>query len=265
MSSRTQTWVVKIGSGLLTNKNGGVDIPQMGSFADQIARLHRAGVRVVLVSSGAVSAGMSALQLNKRPTHLPTLQACASIGQPILMRAYDRAFHRHRMSVAQILLTYWDLDSRKLYENTRSTLQHLLDLKSCVPIFNENDAISFEELAMLNKFGDNDRLSGHVAILARAQRLIILSSIDGLYTHPDGTGRLIRRVREIDDRIRGFAGTTNSERSVGGMISKLETGRMMLEAGIPMWIANGREKDVLWKIHQKKPVGTHFQRTKRTT
>jgi glutamate 5-kinase len=129
-----------------------------------------------------------------------------------------------------------------------------------VPIFNENDALSFEEIEMLNRFGDNDRLSGHVAVLAGAQRLVILSGIDGLHTRPDGTGALVRRVKEIDERIRSYAGSTQSERSVGGMISKLETARMMFQENIPMWIANGREKDVLLKIAAGRSVGTCFRK-----
>ena len=252
-------WVVKVGSGLLTNARGGVDNRQIQNLASQIARLRRLGAPVIMVSSGAISAGMSALGLAKRPAERHALQACATIGQPKLMEAYDKAFRKHRMCVAQILVTSWDIDSRKVCDNTRATLGHLIGLGNCVPIFNENDALSFEEIEMLNRFGDNDKLSGHVAQLSGAGRLVILSSIDGLRTNPDGTGRLIRRVREIDDRIRSYAGQTRSERSVGGMISKLETARRMLDARIPMVIADGREKDVLLKIHRKEAVGTWFK------
>ena len=258
MKKQNPLWVVKVGSGLLTNKLGGVDRREIKNLASQIASLRRKGCRVIMVSSGAISAGMSVLQLGKRPTERHALQACASIGQPKLMEAYGQAFARHGMCVAQILVTSWDFDSRKLYANTQATLRHLLGLGNCVPIFNENDALSFEEIEMLNRFGDNDRLSAHVSVLSSAKRLVILSSIDGLRENPDGTGRLIRRVREIDDRIRSCAGQTQSERSVGGMISKLETARRMLEQRIPMVIADGREKDVLLKIHANQSVGTWF-------
>jgi glutamate 5-kinase len=257
---REEIWVVKLGSGLLTNTRGGTNQPFIHALCRQIVALRRRGVRVVLVSSGAISAGMSALGLDKRPKDTAVLQACASIGQPLLMKAYDRGLRPHGLVSAQILVTYWDFDSRKVYQNAQATLKQLLQLGICVPIFNENDALSFEEIEMLNRFGDNDRLSGHVAVLAGAQRLIILSGIDGLYTRPDGTGELVRRVKEIDERIRGYAGSTQSERSVGGMVSKLETARMMFLHGIPMWIANGQEKDVLVKIASGKPVGTCFQK-----
>jgi len=257
---RDEIWVVKLGSGLLTNARGGTDQRFVGELCRQVAALRRRGIRVVLVSSGAISAGMSALGLEKRPKETAALQACASIGQPLLMKAYDRALRPLGFCCAQILVTYWDFDSRKVYQNARATLSRLLALERCVPIFNENDALSFEEIEMLNRFGDNDRLSGHVAVLAQAARLVILSGIDGLYTRPDGTGDLVRRVKEIDDRIRGYAGATQSERSVGGMVSKLETARMMFAQGIPMWIANGREKDVLLKIASGRPVGTCFRK-----
>jgi glutamate 5-kinase len=259
-AKRNEIWVVKLGSGLLTNTRGGTNQAFIATICRQIAALRRRGIRVVLVSSGAISAGMSALGLDKRPKATADLQACASIGQPLLMKAYDRALRPLGFCCAQILVTYWDFDSRKVYQNAQATLARLLALDHCVPIFNENDALSFEEIEMLNRFGDNDRLSGHVAVLAGAQRLVILSGIDGLHTRPDGTGALVRRVKEIDERIRSYAGSTQSERSVGGMVSKLETARMMFQENIPMWIANGREKDVLLKIASGRSVGTCFRK-----
>lgn len=260
MAKRNETWVVKVGSGLLTGAGGGTNRRFVGELCRQMAGLNQRGVKVVLVSSGAISAGMSALGLEQRPKDTATLQACASIGQPLLMKAYDRALRPLGFCCAQILVTSWDFDSRKVYQNVQATLLRLLALGHCVPIFNENDALSFEEIEMLNRFGDNDRLSGHIAGLARADRLVILSGIDGLYTRPDGTGELVRRVKEIDERIRSYAGATRSERSVGGMVSKLETARMMFQQGIPMWIANGRERDVLLKIAAGRAVGTCFKK-----
>lgn len=260
MAQRNETWVVKVGSGLLTAGGGGTNRKFVGELCRQMAGLNRKGIRVVLVSSGAISAGMTVLGLEQRPKDTATLQACASIGQPLLMKAYDAALRPLGFCCAQILVTSWDFDSRKVYGNVRATLRRLLELGNCVPIFNENDALSFEEIEMLNRFGDNDRLSGYIAELAEADRLVILSGIDGLLTRPDGTGELVRRVKEIDERIRSYAGVTNSQRSVGGMVSKLETARMMFERGIPMWIANGREKDVLLKIAAGRSVGTCFKR-----
>lgn len=256
--SKKNLIVVKVGSGLLTDKQGGIDSRLIASLARQIATLRKNGKQVVLVSSGAISAGMSMLGLEKRPRDLASLQACATIGQPRLMGAYEAAFSKHKFHAAQILITYWDLDSRKLFHNTRTTTNHLLSLGNCVPIFNENDALSFEEIEMLNTFGDNDRLSAEVALLLEASQLIILSGIEGLMTSPDGNGQLIRKVSVIDEKIESYAGHSNSERSVGGMISKLRTARIMLERRIPMVIANGRKRDVLLRIDKGEPVGTTF-------
>lgn len=253
-------YVVKIGSGLLTDTEGGIDMPQVVSISRQVSQLKTMGHEVVLVSSGAISAGMTVLGLTKRPKELPMLQACATIGQPRLMHAYQTALSAFDLVNAQILVTSWDLDSRRLHANTRKTLDTLLGLGRCVPIFNENDALSFEEIEMLNTFGDNDRLSAHVALLCDADRLVILSSIDGLKTRPDGTGRLVREVHAVDKKIESYAGRTQSERSVGGMISKLNTAKMMLQAGIPLVIANGREIDILIRIARDERVGTWFQK-----
>jgi len=264
MSKRRQLWVVKVGSGLLTHRNGGVDRQLMAGLAAQIAELRQHHIAVILVSSGAISAGMSALNLEQRPVERKALQACATIGQPRLMAAWNDVLKKHQLCAAQILLTSWDLDSRKLYNNTQSTLQHLLSLGNCVPVFNENDALSFEEIEMLNRFGDNDKLSAHVALLAVADQLIILSGIDGLYTKPDGTGKLLHVVKEIDATIMSYAGTTQSQRSVGGMISKLETARLVMGQGIPLVIGNGRGKDILLKIMRKEKIGTHFIGKKKT-
>ncbi|MFQ3670398.1 MAG: glutamate 5-kinase [Verrucomicrobiia bacterium] len=256
-----QRWVVKLGSGLLT-REGGIHLTQLNGIVGQLAELVGQGIEVVLVSSGAVSAGMSALKLAERPKEREALQACASIGQPLLMNAYERAFAARGLVTAQILITYWDLDSRALYANAQRTVEHLLRMGCCVPVFNENDALAFEEIEMLNRFGDNDRLSGHIAVLVGADQLVILSTIDGLRTRPDGTGTLIRDVAQIDKRIEGYAGTTQSQRSVGGMISKLETAKMMLAEGIPMVIADGRDPKILLKLAAGEREGTRFEKMK---
>ncbi|GAB4248594.1 MAG: hypothetical protein OHK005_15180 [Candidatus Methylacidiphilales bacterium] len=254
--------MVKLGSGLLT-REGGIHLTQLEIIVAQVARLVETGFEILLVSSGAVSAGMSALKLTERPSERDALQACASIGQPLLMNAYERAFSAKGLLTAQILITYWDLDSRSLYANAQQTVEHLLKLKRCVPIFNENDALAFEEIEMLNRFGDNDRLSGHVAILAEANQLIILSTIDGLRTKPDGTGSRVRKVSQVDQKIESYAGSTRSQRSVGGMISKLETAKMMLSVGIPMVIADGRDPEILLKLAKGQSEGTRFESPRR--
>ncbi|NBR64117.1 MAG: glutamate 5-kinase [Verrucomicrobia bacterium] len=252
--------VVKIGSSLLASPGGGLAALRLRNWAGQIARLRRAGHEVILVSSGAIRAGMQALRMKKRPSSRPELQACATIGQPLLMRAYADALAPHRLLAAQILLTSWDLDSRHIYENTRATLQTLLRQKRAVPVFNENDALSFEEIALLNAFGDNDRLSAHVAILAKADRLVILTDAPGLMSRPDGGGQLIRRVRKIDDKVLACAGGAGSAGSVGGMRSKLEAARIALARGVPVLIADGRRSGVLLESVKASVPGTWIAR-----
>jgi len=225
--------VIKIGSSLLAAKAGGLAETRIRQWAKEIAGLRRAGHEVLLVSSGAIRAGMQALGWRKRPTSRPEMQACATIGQPLLMKAYGTALAPHRILVAQILLTSWDLDSRKIYENTRATLHTLMKLKNTLPIFNENDALSFEEIALLNAFGDNDKLSAHVAILARADR-----------------------VKKIDSKILACAGGAGSAGSVGGMVSKLEAARLAMSRGIDVVITDGRKEKVLRKSVDRTPPGT---------
>ena len=250
-------WVVKLGTGILSDAHGQVDLAQIDQLAAQVVELRRRGYEVLVVSSGAVGCGMSLLGLKKRPAVMAELQACAALGQPRLMRLYDEAFGRSGLRVAQVLLTYLDLDSRSLYGNIQRSVEHLLSHKDVVPIFNENDVVSYDELVGA-RFGDNDQLSAHVAILARAERLIILSNIRGLATNPDGTGRLIRDVRGITARIQKLAAGTQSQTSVGGMISKFKAARLVNAAGIPMQIAHGRQKDVLVAIGDGTAVGTTF-------
>ena len=250
-------WVIKLGTGILSDKKGRVDISQIGSLAAQVVELRRLGHQVLIVSSGAVGCGMSLLGLSRRPAAMAELQACAALGQPRLMRIYDEAFDRAGVRVAQVLVTYLDLDSRVLYQNIQRSVEHLLAHDNIVPVFNENDVVSYDELVG-PRFGDNDQLSAHIAVLARAERLIILSNVRGLATKPDGTGNLIPHVHGVDARIEKLAGGTQSQTSVGGMISKLKAARIVNQAGIPMQIADGRKKNVLMSICQGDPVGTIF-------
>ena len=250
-------WVVKLGTGILSDPHGQVDLAQIEQLAAQIVELRKRGHEMLVVSSGAVGCGMSLLGLKKRPTAMAELQACAALGQPRLMRLYDEAFSRAGLRVAQVLLTYLDLDSRSLYRNVQRSVEHLLSHKNVVPIFNENDVVSYDELVGA-RFGDNDQLSAHVAILARAERLIILSNIRGLATNPDGTGRLIRDVRGITASIQKLAAGTQSQTSVGGMISKFKAAKLVNAAGIPMQIAHGRAKNILVSIADGQSIGTTF-------
>ena len=227
----SRRWVIKLGTGILTDARGRIDLAQIKQLAAQVVELRRRGYQVLVVSSGAVGCGMSLLHLTRRPTLMAELQACAALGQPRLIRLWDEAFGKFDVRVAQVLLTYPDLDSRLLYGNIQRSVEHLLAHETIVPIFNENDVVSYDEL-IGPRFGDNDQLSAQVAVLARAGRLIILSNVRGLATKPDGTGKLIPEVRRIDARIEKLAGGTQSQTSVGGMISKLKAARVANKAGI---------------------------------
>jgi glutamate 5-kinase len=197
---------------------------------------------------------MGTLGLKKRPTAIQELQACAAIGQPQLMRIYEEFFAQDGLHVAQILLTYLDFDSRKLYTNAQKTLDHLLSLKRFIPIINENDVVSYEEI----KFGDNDQLSAHVAVMVKATRLVILSNVRGLAKNADGSGAIIPVVKKIDASVEALAGKSLSERSVGGMITKLLAGKLVAAEGIAMQIANGREENILPRLAKGEKLGTLF-------
>ncbi len=252
--STPQRWVIKLGSGTITDPQGRIDHPQIRQLVAQITTLHQRGIETIVVTSGAVASGMGILGLKQRPKALPELQACAAIGQPQLMRIYEELLVKKRLHAAQILLTYFDLDSRSLYSNAQKTISNLLKHRRFIPIINENDVVSYEEI----KFGDNDRLSAEVARMVKATRLIILSNIDGLTDRQDGKGTVIPIVRKIDATIEALAGKTQSETSVGGMISKLTAARIVMGAGIPMQIANGRRPRILLDLQKGKSIGTVF-------
>ncbi|MGD9895890.1 MAG: glutamate 5-kinase [Candidatus Methylacidiphilaceae bacterium] len=247
-------WVVKLGTGILSTPEGGLDLPQIRRLVEQVALLKGAGWEIVLVSSGAIGSGMGLLGYRRRPTAIEELQACAAIGQPQLMRLYEELFSERGLHVAQLLLTYLDLDSRTLYENAQKTIEHLLARGIFIPIINENDVVSYEEI----KFGDNDRLSAHVASMVEADKLIILSNVPGLRERDDKGGKIIPLVEEVTEEIEAMAGSTLSERSVGGMVTKVEAARIAGRAGIPMQIADGRDQDILRRIASGESVGTFF-------
>lgn len=250
----SKRWVIKLGSGLLTRGDGRVDRAFIRGLAAQVAALKRRRIEVILVTSGAIAAGMTAMGLSRRPRSTQELQACATVGQPELMAEYGRHLRRHGLIGAQLLLTHGDIDSRSRSRNARATLDHLLARRRFVPILNENDAIADEEI----KVGDNDRLSAHVAALAGADRLVILSGIPGLMTRSDGTGELIPVVRRIDAGIRALAGGAGSERNVGGMVTKLLAAEIAAAAKVQTHIADGRRPRVLADLAAGKAVGTRF-------
>src|SRR3954470_7685682 len=213
-----RTWVVKVGTSVLASPDGTLDLDRIHHLAEQICAVADTGRRVALVSSGAVGAGIGRLGLPRRPDTLPQIQAAAAVGQSYLIRAYDEGFRRHGRNAAQLLLTHEDFDSRARYLNMRNTLNALFEWNA-VPIINENDTISVDEI----KFGDNDRLAAMVTNLLQAPLLVILSVVDGLHrTDPVTQGRtdeVIPLVHQIDDQILGLAGTSRSAHGTGGMTS----------------------------------------------
>ena len=254
MPKPPQRVVVKLGTGILANPaRNGLDRRQFTRLTAEVAALVKRGVRVTLVSSGAVGAGMMRLGLTRRPDDLPGIQACAAVGQSRLMNLYESLFSKHGLGVAQLLLTHQDIDSRSRYENARNTLDRLLEPGDIVPIINENDSVATEEL----RFGDNDRLSAEVACLARADLLVLLTSADGLMRSIEHDREPIRVVRDVD-AVAGYATATKGSLSVGGMVSKLQAVKYAVAAGVPVVIANGRTPGVIARAVAGERVGTRF-------
>lgn len=246
--------VVKLGTGVLTDSRKQPHLDQMEQLVAQIAVQRQAGKEIVLVTSGAVGAGMGALGYERRPAQLAELQACAAVGQSRLMTTYEKLFGGFGLAVGQVLLTHDDLEHHERHLNARNTLVTLLS-RGVIPIINENDAVSSTEL----KFGDNDRLSALVACLLPADLLVILTTVDGVIEN-FGTAnpRTLPLIDEIDDKIEKLAGGTESATAVGGMASKIQAARIVVRSGIPLVIASGKKKDVLGKILEGRPEGTMF-------
>ena len=246
--------VVKLGTGVLTDSRKRIDPDQLEQIVAQVAALRRAGKEVVLVTSGAVGAGMGALGHESRPTELAEKQACAAVGQPRLMAAYEQLFGVHGLVVAQVLLTHEDLEHHERHLNARNILVTLLG-RGVVPIINENDAVSFTEI----KFGDNDKLSALVAALLPADLLVILTNVDGVIENFGGpNAKTIPVIEKIDATIQGLARGTTSETAVGGMKSKVEAAKIAVRSGIPLVIASGRNRHVLAQILGGEAQGTLF-------
>ena len=248
--------VIKIGTRVLTNEDGLLDKNRIMELSEQVVKLRLRGFSVVIVSSGSIGAGISALGLQKRPSILPELQAAAAIGQGKLIEVYNECFKKHGYHAAQLLLTRQDFEDRQRYLNTCNTLHSLLNFKT-IPIINENDTISVEEIT----FGDNDILSALVTNLLRADLLILLSSVDGLYTTPPAPGkscRVLSVVDTISDDIKKLAFKQKTKEGVGGMNSKLEAANIATGSGEAVIIANGMQSEILSKIMNYDNVGTLF-------
>jgi glutamate 5-kinase len=244
--------VVKAGSRVLVRQDGKPELRRMRALVADLARLRRDGREVVLVSSGAIGAGMQALRMKRRPTSLPDLQMAAAVGQSRLMAAYDKLFSAQRCRIGQVLLTHDDLKDRRRHLNARNTMMSLMR-NGIIPVVNENDVVAVDEI----KFGDNDLLAALVALLVEADLLILLTTVDG-YQAP-GKGKRMRRVSRLTgvgpDQLQ-HAGDKGSDLSTGGMESKLQAANLVAQVSAPVVIANGRTPGILRAVMNGRDVGT---------
>ncbi|MEM8732833.1 MAG: glutamate 5-kinase [Planctomycetota bacterium] len=268
-----ETLVVKVGSRVLTDSQKRLDLGRLEQLGAQLCELANRGKKVVLVSSGAVAAGMGKLNLEQRPADLAVLQAVASVGQAHLIQTYEAVLARHNYHAAQVLLTAEDLDDRKRYLNLRNTIVALLGMK-VIPVVNENDAVSVDEL--LTTFGDNDRLAAMVAGLFKTPALIILSDVDGLFdtsaeVNESGEFPILTSIERINDHVLTLASAKSavssksigsglgSELGKGGMASKLRAAQFVTRSGAPTIIAGGKTPNVLTRLADGEVLGTLFQ------
>jgi glutamate 5-kinase len=247
-----KTWVVKVGSSLLTRQGAGLAVELVAQWVDDIVALHQKGIRVVLVSSGAVAEGMVRLGLDKRPESVNLLQAAAAVGQMGLIQLYESNFQRHRMHTAQILLTHDDLRARERYLNARATLKRLLDL-NVVPVVNENDTVVTDEI----RFGDNDTLAGMVANLIEADTLVLLTDQQGLYDRDPrlGGATLLSSAAASDEKLDEMAGA-GGVMGRGGMVTKVQAARIAARSGANTVIASGQSANILRDLDRGELHGT---------
>ena len=248
--------VIKVGSSTITYPNGKVNYEKIEKLARIMADLQNSGREMILVSSGAGAVGVGRLKFEGKPKDMPGKQACAAVGQGILMHIYERLFAEYGQTVAQVLLTRADTLDRHHYANSRNTFQKLLEW-GVIPVVNENDVVAIDEF----KIGDNDNLSALVAGIVDADVDILLSDVDGLYTanpqsHPDA--RLISEVPEITPELEAMAGGAGSKNGTGGMITKIQAAKVANSSGIALVIASGEDPEVLRQILRGDAVGTLF-------
>ena len=248
--------VVKVGTSTLAHKTGRMNIRHVESLVKTLSDLKNAGHEIILVSSGAIGMGVGKLLLPRRPEDVPTKQAAAAVGQCELMYTYDKLFSDYNHTVAQILLTAADVQDEKRRTHFENTIFRLLEL-GALPIINENDTVATEELVI----GDNDTLGAIVAVAAKADLLILLTDIDGLYTadpRVDPGAKHIPRVEQLTPEILALGGGKGSGLGTGGMATKLTAAQKAMEAGLDMIICNGEDPAVLYRIMENEPVGTYF-------
>jgi glutamate 5-kinase len=251
-----QRLVIKIGSRIIASKGSGLNKERIEQLAEEIVHLKKKGIEVVLVSSGAILAGMEKLGLKERPKTMPLKQAAAAVGQSQLMWIYEKTFEAHHLPVAQILLTGEDLANRKRFLNSRNTFFTLFE-HNVIPIVNENDTVSVEEI----KFGDNDHLAALVTNLVDAQLLIILTDVDGLFTsdpRKDPDAKLLPYVEEISAEIEKTAIDSGTLEGTGGMSSKVKAAKKVSVYGVPTLLLNGTVSGILIRAFSGEKVGTLF-------
>lgn len=248
--------VIKIGTSTLAHPTGHLNIRRTEKLCKIISDIKNAGHQVILVSSGAIGMGVGKLGLLKRPADIPTKQAAAAVGQCELMYTYDRVFSKYHHTVAQLLITGDDVEDDTRHTNFTNTLNRLLDL-GAIPIINENDTVATAEIVI----GDNDTLAAIVAQSVSADRLILLSDIDGLYTadpHKDPDAKLIHTVNVIDDALLSLAGASAGNQGTGGMVTKLQAAKICLDCNCEMIISNGSRPENLYDIMDGMEIGTKF-------
>lgn len=249
--------IIKVGSSSLVHESTGeLDLYKLEQLVRLLCDLKNQGKDVILVSSGAIGVGRKAMGLNKRPDTLPLKQACASVGQAVLMMIYQKLFNEYNQMSSQILMTKHTIIREKSCQNAKNTFEQLLTM-GVIPIVNENDTVSTDEI----EFGDNDTLSAVVAALTGADLLILLSDIDGLYTadpHKDPNAEFLDCIPYIDDHIYEMAGGTGSDFGTGGMATKIDAARIATDAGCDMIIANGKDFHVIHDITNGNNIGTLF-------
>lgn len=255
--------VVKVGTSTLAHASGCINIRRVEGLCRVLADLKNEGHEILLVSSGAIGMGMGRLRLTEKPSDMPTKQACAAVGQCELMYVYDKLFTGYSHVTAQVLLTGADIEHDERRVNVQNTLNRLLKM-GALPVINENDTVSTEEISEVGSLGDNDTLSAIVACLCGADLLVILSDIDGLYDsdprkNPDA--KLLREVHGVTDDILGMAGGAGSSLGTGGMATKLRAAAIAGGSGIDMVIMNGNRPQALYDLLEGQQVGTRFLHT----
>jgi glutamate 5-kinase len=261
MGIRRNRIVVKVGTSTLTNENGQSNLREMEKLSRTLADIQNLGNEVVLVSSGAIAVGANKLHLPEKPTEMRMKQAAAAVGQCENMFLYDKFFGYYNKTVAQILLNAEDIKQEEKKENLANTFEALLE-QGIIPIVNENDSVSYTEIESEDRlFGDNDMLSAVVAVLCKADRLIILSDIDGFYDRDPRLykdANLISRIENIDESVYELAGGAGSRRGTGGMRTKLQAADLATRSGIDTIVMNGQNTDGLYDLAEGRKVGTLF-------